>query len=217
MASMSSSSNPPRQRRIPRDETRRRLIDAAGRVFADRGYTATSMEEVAAAAGFSKGAVYSNFESKQDLFMSLMRARIEERVVAVRRVASAAGGPREQAEGAGDEMRRLLVEQPEWHRLFIEFWAQAMREADLRVALVDARRPMREQIASLLEEQSERHQLPLPAKAEDLAVIILALSNGLAIEQMIDPGIVDAGIHGTAFALLLRTTLDAAGASGERS
>lgn len=203
-----SNGNPSRQRRTPRDEIRRRLIESAGQVFADRGYAAASMEEVAEAAGFSKGAVYSNFDGKQDLFMSLMRVRIEERVEAVRQVTSAGGTLEAQAERAGGEMRRLLVEQPDWHRLFIEFWAQAIRDADLREAFVQARRPMREEIARFIDEQAERYQLSLPADADQLAVIVLALSNGLAIEQMIDPETVDSDIHATAISLLLRSALD---------
>lgn len=212
-----SKGKPSRQRRTPRDEIRRRLIESAGRVFADRGYASASMEEVAEAAGFSKGAVYSNFDSKQDLFMSLMRVRIEERVEAVRQVTTVAEPPGAQAERAGNEMRRLLVEQPDWHRLFVEFWAQAMRDADLRQALVQARRPMREQIARFIDEQSARYELPLPAEPDELAVIFLALSNGLAIEQMLDPETVDSGIHATALSLLLRSALDAADGAGDNA
>ena len=198
-----SSARPPRHRRVPREEIRRRLIEAAGVVFAERGYSAASVEEVAEVAGFSKGAVYSNFADKRDLFTSLMRERVQERVDRVRQVTAPAGTPEVQAERAGDEMRRLLAEQPDWHRLFIEFWAQAMREPELRDELVRARRPMRDRIANFLEEQSLRYDLPLPAPADELAVIVLALSNGLAIEQMIDPDGVISDIHSTALTLLL--------------
>ncbi len=69
------------QERLNRQErksqTRERLIDAAAVVFAQRGFEAASLDEVAAAAGYTKGAVYSNFASKTDLFIALIERRIE--------------------------------------------------------------------------------------------------------------------------------------------
>ena len=60
-----------------KSQTRERLIDAAAQVFARQGFEAASLDEVAAAAGYTKGAVYSNFASKTDLFIALIERRIE--------------------------------------------------------------------------------------------------------------------------------------------
>jgi AcrR family transcriptional regulator len=59
-----------------REETRRRLLEAAGHLFARRGYEATSVEEIAEAAGFTRGAVYSNFRDKDDLFVAFLAERM---------------------------------------------------------------------------------------------------------------------------------------------
>jgi AcrR family transcriptional regulator len=200
---MSRQSPPPRQRRLPREETRRRLLAAAADVFASRGYEATSLEEVAAAAGFSTGAVYSNFESKQELLIALMREQIEQRVRLVRDSEVSRGTIAEGAGRAGGELAELLVRQPEWHLLFIEFWVRAVRDQALRAALAEQRRPMRALIAELIEEQAAELDVRLPAPAEHLAVIVLALSNGLAIEHLTDPDDVSPALFATAFELLL--------------
>jgi hypothetical protein len=67
-------------------ETRQRLLDAAGRVFARRSFHGASVDEIAEEAGFSKGAVYSNFASKEDLFLALLERRIDERIKEIARV-----------------------------------------------------------------------------------------------------------------------------------
>ena len=62
-------------RRERKAETRAALLEAAARTFGRRGFYAASVAEVAEEAGYSKGAVYSNFESKEDLFMTLLEGR----------------------------------------------------------------------------------------------------------------------------------------------
>lgn len=199
-----ASAPTPRQRRLPREQTRRRVLEAAAEVFAERGYEASSLEEVAAAAGFSKGAVYSNFANKHELFLALMRERIEQRVEAVRDATDRPGTVAERSERAGKELERLLTSERDWHLLFIEFWARAVRDPELGRELAEQRRPMRTLIARFLDEQAAQLELRLAIPSEHLAVIALALSNGLAIEYLADPDTVDPGLHGTALSLVLR-------------
>ncbi|MGH2720306.1 MAG: TetR/AcrR family transcriptional regulator, partial [Actinomycetota bacterium] len=75
--------------RLTREESRARtralLIEAAGKVFAERGFTAASVEEIAGLAGFSRGAFYSNFASKDDLFLAVLDAYIDAEVESVTR------------------------------------------------------------------------------------------------------------------------------------
>lgn len=75
-----------------REETRRRVLEAAGRVFARRGYEAASLEEIAEDAGFSRGAVYSNFRDKDDLFVAFLQERMREE---------------------GEEMRAAILAEPD--------------------------------------------------------------------------------------------------------
>src|SRR5260370_39726611 len=102
---MNDDSNAPRQR-LARPEaksrTRQLLLDAAASVFARKGYVGASVEEIAEAAGFSIGAVYSNFGSKEELFLELSAAYRSDLI------AAAAGAVRGHGTGTG-EPRRLLA------------------------------------------------------------------------------------------------------------
>src|SRR4051795_6101133 len=90
------------RREIKQEQTRARLLEAAAAVFARRGYHVATLEDVAAEAGFTKGAVYSNFESKEALFLALVDVEIGKRVKEIGRVLDA--GP--DAHSIGDEAER---------------------------------------------------------------------------------------------------------------
>jgi AcrR family transcriptional regulator len=189
--------------RPTRDQTRARLLQAAGKVFAKHGYDGASLDDVAAAAGLTKGAVYSSFASKDELFYALMRERIGERLALV----AAATDRQTTLEGAtraaGASLAELIFSHPDWQLLFIEFWARAVRDPSLRAELARHRRAARELIAQFLEQQATQLGVDLPAPADQLAVAVLALSNGIAIEQLADPDTVDPAVFGTTLRLLL--------------
>jgi AcrR family transcriptional regulator len=194
---------PPRQRRLPRAETRARLLAAAAHVFAQRGFSEATLEDVAETAGFSKGAVYSNFKGKDELFYALMTDRINERVrSATEGIAqhTAAGA---QAAEVGRRITEKLAEQPDWHMLFIEFWARAVRDPQLREEFARHRRPVRAPIAELIQNAAADLNVELPVPAEQLAIAVLALSNGLAIEALADPESVPPELFGTILNLML--------------
>lgn len=177
-------------------------MEAAARVFAERGYDRASLDDVATAAGFSKGAVYSNFADKQELLFSLMRDRVERRVDAVREMTEGRGTASQLSTRAGAELGSLFEAERGWHVLFIEFWIHAVRDPALRVELAERREPMRALIARFIDEQADRFDAQLPMPSTDLASIVLALSNGLAIEHLIDPEAVDPSLFGLALELV---------------
>jgi AcrR family transcriptional regulator len=194
----------PRTRARPtRAQTRARLLKAAGTVFAERGYDRASLDDVAVAAGLTKGAVYSSFASKEELFYALMRERIRERVELVTKAVERQATVRDITRDAGSALAELISSQAEWHLLFIEFWARAVRDPDLRDEFARERRSARGLIASLLQEQATEASVELPAPAEQLAVAALALANGIAIEHLADPDTVDTSTFGVILGLLL--------------
>lgn len=83
MAAPETLPTPRRPKRLTRKEkqaeTRRRLLDAGERVFLRRGLQGSSIEEIAAEAGYTKGAFYSNFKGKDELFVELLHARVYDR------------------------------------------------------------------------------------------------------------------------------------------
>ena len=198
-----STQKPKKRVRPTRAATRERLLRAAGTVFAERGYDRASLDDVAVAAGLTKGAVYSSFASKDELFYALMRERIRERVELVTRAARDQASVQDITRDAAGGLAALISSQAEWHLLFIEFWARAVRDPDLRNEFARERRSARGLIASLLQEQAAEANVELPAPAEQLAVAVLALANGIAIEHLADPDTVDASTFGVILGLLL--------------
>ncbi len=202
---MPSNKEQPKQRSRPtRAQTRARLLQAASEVFAERGYDRASLDEVAAAAGLTKGAVYSSFAGKDELFYALMAERIDERLTLVTEAVDRQGTPEAIASDAGSGLVGLISSQADWHLLFIEFWARAVRDPSLREQFARHRRAAREVIARFLEQQAAHVGVDLPAPADQLAVAVLALSNGIAIEHLADPETVDPLIFGMILSLLLQ-------------
>lgn len=201
---MSPAKDPGKRSRPTRAQTRARLLQAASEVFAERGYDRASLDDVAAAAGLTKGAVYSSFSSKDELFYALMRERIGERLALVAEAVDRQVTLEDITRDAGEGLVELISGQADWHLLFIEFWARAIREPSLRDEFARQRRSARELIARFFEQQAIQTGSSLPVPADQLAVAVLALSNGIAIEQLADPENVDPSIFGVILSLLLR-------------
>jgi AcrR family transcriptional regulator len=172
--------------RPTRAETRQAVLDAAFEVFSSRGIAASSLTDVAAAAGLTKGAVYSNFDSKDELVLALMEEhaghRIRASLDAIDHAAPAEVFP-QVAAVLVHEMRADAA----WHRLLAEYFAMAHHDPQKRAALRERRREVRATIARAVERVGTELALPLPLPAPDLAVVLLALSNGLGVETDIDP------------------------------
>ncbi len=203
MRGMGSNVKQNQRTRPTRAETRVRLLQAAGEVFAKHGYDRASLDDVAAAAGLTKGAVYSSFASKDELFYALMREHIDERLVFVSSALSlestVANATRDAATGLGE----LISSEADWQLLFIEFWVRAVRDPNLRAEFARQRRAARELIARFVEQHAARLGFELQAPADQIAVAVLALTNGIAIEQLADPEAVHPSLFASTLGLLL--------------
>lgn len=169
------------------ERNRALLLSAARRVFLARGYHGASVEQIAEEAGFSTGVVYSRFDGKADLFLTLLEARIEER---------AAGNARAIESVAGDHGIERLLEhaasvdraEPEWGLLVIEFRVHAARDPELRprYAALHTRTVagMERAITTVYERTGQTPPLP-PA---ELAQLVVAVGAGARLEQAAEPG-----------------------------
>lgn len=169
-----------------RSETRRAVLDAAFEVFGRQGIAATSLTEVAAAAGLTKGAVYSNFESKDELVLALMEEHAGHRIRASLDAVEAAGRDEVLGRLAAVLVHEMRVDATA-HRLLAEYFALAHHDPDRRAGLQQRRREVRTTIARAVARVAEELDLDLPLPAEDFATVLLALSNGLGVESDIDP------------------------------
>src|SRR5437660_6316708 len=112
--------------------TRERLLDAARRVFASNGFHGASVEEIASAAGFSTGALYSNFDGKEDLFLALMEHEIDEHARELEEAVRARASVAERATGGARQWMTMIEREPDLLLLFMEFWAYGVRDAGMR-------------------------------------------------------------------------------------
>lgn len=177
-----------------KENSRAKLLEAAFRVYVERGYDGASLERVAEAAGFSKGAVYSNFAGKDELFFALIASRIDKGIGAVGEIrkkqarGSGAANRTIEAKAVGRELRAFGEADPEWQLLVLEFWLRCVRNEKLRARFAEKRRAWRAKIADNVEDRAAELGVHMGrAEAMDLATTVLALSNGLGIEGLIDP------------------------------
>lgn len=174
-------------RKEAQERTRERLLAAAAKVFARRGYHRATVDEIASEAGFTIGALYSNFAGKEELFLALADQQVEQRVDEVRAIAEAAEGDGDASTEAAAQFRTFLEADPDWPLLFYEFWSLSVRNPELQGELAKRRDAIRNALAETLERVAEQHGFELRFPAPVLATAIAASLNGLAFERAADP------------------------------
>jgi AcrR family transcriptional regulator len=199
--------SPVRDRPSLRDEqkalTRRRLLDAAEVVFAQRGFHGASVDEIAREAGATTGALYSNFSGKEDLFLAMFERSAQADVHDYAEIFTTQATPEEQTRAVADVWMRILRERPHYFPLVIEFWAYAMREPRLRDPLAERFRTLRAASARLVTQGAQRRGISLsPEFAERLGLLITALGNGLALEKLLDPDAIADETYGDLLTLI---------------
>jgi AcrR family transcriptional regulator len=188
-------------RRLTREEKRQRtrssLLSSAAKVFACRGMDRASIDEVAEEAGFTKGAFYANFKSKEELFLAMLDERFATHMERVERLLETDAAPEEQARAGGAEFVRWISADPEWERLFFEFAAYAARNDDFRAELVTRYRSLREALATAFGRYCESHDIASPIPIERVALMTFAMANGFALEQLLEPEAVEDDVYST--------------------
>ncbi len=198
-----------------KEMTRELLLDAAIEVFAQKGYHGASLDDVAEAAGFTKGAVYSNFTRKSDLFRELLERE-------TRRRNAALGAGIEAVplallpDLAADWLRRQAGEQRDWDILTVEFWLAAVRDPVLRGLLSQGRDEALAGFAAVIEHKLDGAGLDPGLTGQDLVLLFDALGTGLLMNQYLDPEADQSDLFAKALRKLLAVTAaPATDASGE--
>ena len=177
----------PRLRRAQQVERNREaVLAAARRVFLANGYSGATLEAIADEAGFSKGVVYSQFDSKADLFLALLERRISERAAENERVSHALGGPqaiRALIRAAARDADR----DPGWQVLLIEFRIVAARDPDLNRRYAAAHSRTLVMLSRLLARMHAREAIEPAYPYRTMAEVVLALGVGIALERVANP------------------------------
>jgi AcrR family transcriptional regulator len=183
-----------------KQQTRHALLDAAARVFVRRGFQGSSVEDISAEAGYTRGAFYSNFSSREELFVELLHERVYTRYTAM------------YEEGLQDPKRtRTLRETGEmlaamqarsedrWlFRMWLECLAQAGRDDELRELAATFWRDNRARGKKLIE-TAMPHQAD---RAKAISTAMIALDIGLAIQHFVDPDEVPLDLYPELYVLL---------------
>ncbi|HEY7934742.1 MAG TPA: TetR/AcrR family transcriptional regulator [Solirubrobacteraceae bacterium] len=196
--------------------TRERLLAAARSVFARRGFHGSSVEEIASEAGYSTGALYSNFDGKEDLFLVLMEHEIEEHAREIAAAVADRASVAERAEGGARQWMTMIEREPELLLLFMEFWAYGVRDPRVRPKVAARFAQVRQLLTNLITDGMRELSVELELPAEHLAVIIDALADGIARQKLADPDAVPDDLMGRALALLFSAVTSQAG-TGTRS
>jgi AcrR family transcriptional regulator len=198
----------PRTSRPRREQVRTRVLEAAAAVVAERGAGAATLDQVAAAAGFTKGAVYSNFASKDELFLALLQEQVTARVEGVERALRDTPDLPAALAAVGRDLARP---DPVGQLLFVEFWQRAVRDPAVRGPFVEFRRQLRARIAAVVDEVLSARSAAPGWDADSLALVVMALANGLALEAMPDPDAVPEDLVPRVLAALAEADLSGGG------
>ncbi len=173
-------------------QTRADLIAAADRLFTGNGFHATSLDTIADEAGYTKGAVYSNFATKEELFFAVYERRAERGVAEYEREIAAAEAAGESGlEALSLAAARRRGHDDGWLAVFFEFWAHVVRRPALRARFAEIHLRVQVPLVAGLERHADDHAYELPDDPRKLTAALYAMQLGLSLERLILPELVD--------------------------
>ncbi len=171
-------------------KTRMSRLRSAAKLFCRKGMQGTSVEEIAAEAGYTKGAFYANFKSKEELFLTMLDDHFEAELERMDQALSGEGDPGEEARQAAEGFISYLAD-PKWPLLYFQFAAHAARDEDFRQELATRARAMRAKMTEIYGRWSENFPAEPPAPLDELAAMTDFMASGFILERTIDPEISD--------------------------
>lgn len=177
----------PLTRQESQARTRARLVRAAERVFLKRGYLAASIGQIARTAGYTTGAVYSNFASKEELGLAVMEKRLADAIAGLQEaLAEAEATVDARLEALGAWSTRVL-DGEQWIVLTAEFAVAVRYNPKIRARFAAGMRNARDLIAGVAQQQHDELGLTLPMPPQRLASAVLGLAIGLSVQRVTDP------------------------------
>src|SRR5687767_5582269 len=173
--------------RPTREETRQRLFTAAAGVFAEHGVGATTVEQLASAAGFTRGAFYSNFGTKEELAAAMLADHLEHSEAYNRELAAHHPDPTDLVQALRDDTPRRDDPLHTNPLLQVELMLFVARNTELRAALGEHLRAMRTLVGDIAEQALRARGVVLDVPREQLGTILVAVEDGLRLHRLIDP------------------------------
>ncbi|WP_445149526.1 TetR/AcrR family transcriptional regulator [Baekduia sp. Peel2402] len=189
-------------------ETRRELVRSAATVFAEEGFHGASLQQIAATAGFTTGAIYGHFGGKDELFLAVFESFAETRVAEMSVIEDGPEpDPAARARALADQWMARQDQDPAFLVVTMEFFAHALRRPALLKAFAERQALVRQETERVLVADAAQAgaQLPLPAK--ELAAVLRELGVGLTLARLADPDAIPARLYGKFVEALYRLML----------
>lgn len=148
-----------------------------------------SIDAIAADAGYTKGAFYANFASKQDLFLTMLEQKFAMALSDLEAAMPGAGVPAEEADRAAERFLAYADSDPEWPRLYQEFAALAARDGAFREQLAARVRELRERMAAVFEQWAASYGVKPALAPREVAAMTFFMADGFLMHRLIEPGL----------------------------
>lgn len=203
------------KRRLTRDESRAqvraRLLESAARLFAKSGYAGATVDSIAEHAGYSKGAFYSNFNSKEAIFIELLEGHKQREIEDLKQILACGSTAKDLLNKIRDYYNQAEADL-DWGLLSAEFQMQASRDRAFAKSSSKLFLAHTDSLTLLIQDLFEKLGHPLPLEPRDIANILMAMAVGLSMQRASSKAPLQKGLLGNAILHVLRgLTSDLAG------
>jgi len=168
-------------------ETRAALLRSASRLICELGMHGASIDRIAADAGYTKGAFYAHFTSKEDLFLTMLDEHFATELVRLDAVLAGTGDPAAETRAAAEDFLEHIDADPEWRRLYQEFATHAARHDAFRAEFAARQRALRERMAEVFGRWASDLGVTPPVPPAEIAAMTFFMADGFLLDQIIDP------------------------------
>jgi AcrR family transcriptional regulator len=183
--------------------TRAALLRSASRSICEHGMHGASIDRIAAEAGYTKGAFYANFASKEELFLVILDEKFAAELERLEAAMAGSGEPAEEARRAAEEFLVYVDRDPEWPRLYQEFATHAARNDAFRAELAARQRALRARMAEVFARWTSALDVEPALPHADVAAMTFIMADGFLLDRIIDPEL-DNNLYATMCEVFLR-------------
>jgi AcrR family transcriptional regulator len=183
-------------------QTRAALLRAASHTICELGMNGASIDRIAAEAGYTKGAFYAHFDSKEDLFLTVLDEHFAAELARLDTVLRGENDPAEEARKAAEDFLEHIDADPEWRRLYQEFAKHAARNEAFRIEFAARQRDLRERMAAVFTRWAADFGVTPPVPPQDIAAMTFFMADGFLLDRLIDPEL-DPALYGKMFEVFM--------------
>jgi len=183
--------------------TRAALLRSASRSICEHGMDGASIDRIAAEAGYTKGAFYANFASKEELFLVMLDEKFAAELERLEAAMTGSGEPAAEARQAAEELLIYVDRDSEWPRLYQEFAAHAARNDAFRAEFAARQRALRARMADVFARWASAFDVEPSLPHTDVAAMTFFMTDGFLLDRIIDPEL-DDGLYATMCEVFLR-------------